>query len=145
MTKQDKPFTQISEDAWSRRRLQENLSNTHPCDHWHHQSCMCKGACSYHWKEQPKTTLTTEPTHIKNAILDLCESWEKLATEYRERAAKSKTANGIPNPEVCRAVAVGLEQCARDVKKVVEQMPEHTVLYPSQPPDTLRTGETPKK
>jgi len=74
-------------------------------------------------------------------MLDLCEGWENVASEYRERASTSKDATGKPNPEICRAIAVGLEQCAKDVKKIIEQIPEHTVLYPSEPPDTLRTGD----
>lgn len=86
-------------------------------------------------KEQPKTTLTTEPVHIKNAMLDLCENWESVASEFRERTSKSQTADKKPNPEICRAIAVGLEQCARDVRKVIERIPEHTVLYPLTPPD----------
>jgi hypothetical protein len=76
------------------------------------------------------TTLTNDSGHIKNAMLDLCEYWESVATEYRNMADKSMTPNGKRNPEVCRAIAVGLEQCARDVKRIVERIPEHTVLYP---------------
>ncbi len=143
MTNQDKSLVQVTENAWDQRRAQERESDIHPCDHWHHESCMCKGACSCHWEDKTRTTHTTEPTHIANAMLDLCDNWESVANEFRERAAKSATANGKPNPEICRAIAVGLEQCARDVKKVIKRIPEHTVLYPEQPPDTLRTGETP--
>ncbi len=140
----NKPFIQVTEETWNQQRSRENPSDTHPCDHWHHQSCMCKGACSCHWADKAQTTHTTDPIHIGNAMLDLCENWEKVANEFRERADKSKTANGTPNPEICRGIAVALEQCARDVKKIIERIPEHTVLYPSQPPDTLRTGKTPK-
>lgn len=58
------------------------------------------------------------PELLKN-LINLCHNWESVANEYREKAEKSITANGKPNPEVCRAIAVGLEQCARDIKKII--------------------------
>jgi hypothetical protein len=42
----------ISENEWIEKRNSENESSTHPCDYWFPSDCMCKGACSCHWKQE---------------------------------------------------------------------------------------------
>jgi len=125
---------QIDPDTWQTKKDNEDQGEIHPCNDPMPEQCMCKGACSCHWVMRPITTHTTEPIHIKNAMLDLCENWESVASEFRERAAKSQTANGKPNPEVCRSIAVGLEQCARDVRKIMGERMTQPDTEPAGPP-----------
>lgn len=44
----------VTEEEWNIARDQEDVYAIHPCDHWLADKCMCKGACSCHWKESLK-------------------------------------------------------------------------------------------
>lgn len=110
-------MTQINPEVWRQRKESERETDTHPCDDPLPELCMCKGACGCHWKkEQPVSEFLAA---VSTGLLQLIHSWESVASEFRARAEKSKTADGRPNPEVCRAIAVGLEQCARDLRKAI--------------------------
>ncbi len=46
----------ITERQWRENedKLSAQQEGLHPCDHWNHEECFCKGACSCHWSEEPK-------------------------------------------------------------------------------------------
>jgi hypothetical protein len=50
----DEPLRHVAAEAWALAREQERTIDTHPCDNWQATECMCKGACSCHWKHCPK-------------------------------------------------------------------------------------------
>jgi hypothetical protein len=81
------------------------------------------------------------------ALMDLVRSWESVAAEFRSRAQDSPTAAGSSNPECCRAMAVSLEQAARDLRGVVgvpaSVPPPNPDAVSEPPPATARTGEAP--
>lgn len=35
---------------WDALYKSRSPSETHSCDHWHFQRCMCAGACACHWR-----------------------------------------------------------------------------------------------
>jgi len=40
---------------WQAARLRERETDTHPCDHWWFENCVCKGACSCHWRKEDES------------------------------------------------------------------------------------------
>lgn len=35
--------------------LSAEAEGSHPCTHWSYKECMCKGACTCHWRQNDKT------------------------------------------------------------------------------------------
>lgn len=44
---------------WELRKSKERETDTHPCDTWHPDRCLCKGSCSCHWADVPEERART--------------------------------------------------------------------------------------
>ena len=60
---------QVSEVEWNKARSKERETDTHPCDHYHHDSCFCKGSCSCHW--------ITEEAFVEKLVAEIVARAEK--------------------------------------------------------------------
>jgi len=59
-----------TELAWQARRDREHETDTHPCDHWDADTCMCKGACSCHWVEDSDPDIHGSAEEVPNRAGD---------------------------------------------------------------------------
>jgi hypothetical protein len=50
-TKPETSLKQIREEIWTKNKARERETDTHPCDNWKAEKCMCKGSCTCHWVE----------------------------------------------------------------------------------------------
>lgn len=67
----------ISKEEYERNEKNEKEGVIHPCDHWDAKQCMCKGACSCHWREPAVTRYVRgeKITNLLEEIEDEIDEW----------------------------------------------------------------------
>jgi hypothetical protein len=101
----DEPLRHVTEEAWNLSKERERETDTHPCDHWHAPKCMCKGACSCHWKHCPRCKRLAGPPPT-----DLCYNCQDALVMKFERFARAQGLNITEPPQQFASLLVELRK-----------------------------------